>query len=254
VLKKISSPLAALLLLIPFAHAQQGATVAEQYLFHAVNQHRAEHGLQPLTWDPALARAARGHAQIIMRNPPPAEHQYPGEPDMKTRAVQAGAHFSVVSENVAGNGTTPIELDEAWMASPVHRANILDPKLTAIGIGVVQRDGLLFGVEDFSRASIPLEPNQVEQKADQILREQGIPRSTDPDARVAARHACQNPNSVASGPVLAMQWDGPDLNQLPDAILKQMPDVRRHTVAIASCPSERVQEGFTTYHVSILIY
>src|SRR5271154_1229281 len=68
--------------LLPAAPAQQGATVAEQYLLQLTNQHRAEQGLAPLTWDPALARAARAHAQRISREPGPAEHQYSGEPDL----------------------------------------------------------------------------------------------------------------------------------------------------------------------------
>lgn len=246
--------LIALLAVAPSTRAQQGATVAEQYLLQLTNQHRTEHGLPPLAWDTALAHAAHAHAILIMHNPAPALHQYPGEPDVKTRVVQAGAHFSTVSENVAGNATAPIEFDRAWMNSPAHRANILDPHLTAIGIAVVQSRGLLFAVQDFSRTVAVLGPTQIEQQAQQILREHGIQPATSAEARENARRTCHDPNSTTGYPLLVMQWDGPDLNQLPATLLKQMPSARQHTAAVGACPSDRQSEGFTTYHVAVLMY
>jgi hypothetical protein len=243
-LTRLPLTLIALLALIPSAPAQQGATVAEQYLLQLTNQHRAQHNLQPLAWDATLAHAAHAHAVLIMQNPAPALHQYPGESDLKSRVVQAGAHFSIVSENVAGNATTPIEFDRAWMNSPVHRANILDPHLNAIGIAVVQ---------GFSRTVAVLGPSQIEQQAQQILREHGIQPSTSAEARENARRTCRDPNNTTGYPLLVMQWDGPDLNQLPATLLQQMPSARQHAVAVAACPSTRQSEGFTTYHVAVLV-
>jgi len=34
----------------------------------------------------------------------------------------------------------------------LHRANILDRDIDSVGIGVVERDGHMFAVEDFSKA------------------------------------------------------------------------------------------------------
>lgn len=235
-------------------HAQQGATVAEQYLFQATNQHRAEHNLPPLTWDHTLAQAAHNHARVIAQNPGPALHQYPGEPDMKTRADQAGAHFSTISENVAGNATTAIEFDQAWMNSPVHRANILDPNLTAIGIAVVQNHGVLDAVEDFSRSVRVLGPSAVEQQAEQIIRDHGLAIATVPEAQQNARKICADPSSTAGSPLLIMQWDGADLTQLPATILKNMPAATQHTIAVGACPSTHPQPGFTTYHLAVLMF
>ena len=236
------------------APAQQGATVAEQYLLQLTNQHRAEHNLPPLAWDAALSRAAHAHALRIMQDGGIAQHQYPGEPDVKTRAVQAGAHFSTVSENVAGNATTPVEFDRAWMNSPVHRANILDPHLNAIGIAVVGRNGVLYAVQDFARTVAVLGPTQIEQQAQQILRDHGIQPATAAEARENARRTCRDPNSTTGYPVLIMQWDGADLNQLPATLLQQMPSARQHTAAVGACPSTHPQEGFTTYHLAVLMY
>jgi len=38
------------------------------------------------------------------------------------------------------------------MHSPPHRANLLDKDMDSVGIGVVERNGELFAVEDFSKA------------------------------------------------------------------------------------------------------
>lgn len=234
--------------------AQQGATPAEQYLLQLTNQHRAEHRLSPLAWDAALARAAHAHALVIAENPGPAEHQYPGEPDVKARTSNAGAHFSTVSENVAGNATAPVQFDQAWMNSPVHRANILDPNLTAIGIAVVQRNGLLYAVQDFARSVRVLGPSQIEQQAQQLLREHGIRIAESSEAQQNAREICRQPSSTAGHPLLILQWDGADLTQLPATVLQGMPSVREHTVAVGACPSNHPQPGFTTYHIAVLMF
>ncbi|GGA72485.1 hypothetical protein GCM10011507_25140 [Edaphobacter acidisoli] len=244
-----------LALMVPAAPAQQGATVAEQYLFSLTNQHRAEHHLPALAWDSALARAARNHAAVIAAHPGPAEHQYLGEADLKSRTYAAGAHYSEVSENVAGHAMAPVEFDRAWMNSPVHRANILDPNLTSIGIAVVERGGNLFAVEDFSHATQVFGgTNQVEQQAERLLRERGLRIATSPEAHQDAREICRQPSSTAGHPLLIMQWDGADLTQLPAAVLQSLPQVREHSVAVGACPSTHPQPGFTTYHLAVLMF
>jgi len=142
------------LILIPLflaagAFAQQ-ATNAEQQLLHDINQERKSHGLPTLKSDEALTNAARKHAQR-MAEQGTASHQFPGEPSQLARARAAGAHFSWLSENVdEGTGATTIH--QSFMKSPLHRANILDRDMDSIGIGIVERNGHLFAVEDFSKA------------------------------------------------------------------------------------------------------
>ena len=245
--------IAAVALVLGTANSQQSATVAEQYLLQLTNQHRAAHHLPALSWDPALARAARAHALVIAAHPGPAEHQYSGESDVKTRTYDAGAHFSTVAENVAGHATMPIQFDQAWMNSPVHRANLLDPNLTAVGIAVVQRNGYLFAVEDFAHAVRAASgSSQVEQQAEQALREHGLRIA--PSETQNAREICRQPSSTAGHPLLIMQWDGADVTQLPGAVLQNMAGVREHTVAVGACASTHPQPGFSTYHIAVLMF
>lgn len=236
------------------APAQQGATAAEQSLFKSTNRHRLAHHLLPLSWNADLAQAAHNHALVIVQNPSPARHQYPGEPNLKTRADQTGAHFGTISENVAGNGTTAAEIDKAWMASPVHRANILDPHLNAVGIAVAEDHGYLYAVEDFAMSVPTLSRGEVEDRVSRLLRARGIKSTTSRDSLEDARQSCESDSSVSRVSATVMQWDGPDLTQLPDAVLQQVPVDKIYAVAVASCPTERPAEGFTTFHVAVLIF
>jgi uncharacterized protein YkwD len=51
-------------------------------------------------------------------------------------------------ENV-GVGVTPWGLFKAYMASPDHRANILDRGFDHVGINFVVRDGVMWSTMDF---------------------------------------------------------------------------------------------------------
>ena len=128
----------------------QQQSAAERQLLHSVNQERKTHGLPALRSDMALASAARKHAQKMAARGT-ASHQLPGEPNQLARAKAAGAHFSWLSENV-DEGTSASTIHQSFMKSPLHRANILDRDMDSIGIGIVERNGHLFAVEDFSKA------------------------------------------------------------------------------------------------------
>lgn len=248
-------PFAVVTMLFSSCLAQSAAGPAAQWLFQTTNQHRAEHGLPPLAWDGALAHAAQAHAERMSREPGESQHQYPGEPNLTARAMQAGAHFSKVSENIAEATASVADIDRAWMNSPVHRANILDLQLNTIGISVIEVRGTLHAVEDFGHSNPTLGRDEIESRAQQALREQGIRVQTSDAATQAARKNCESPNSApAPGVLLAMQWDGPDLTQLPATVLQGMPQVNQHSVAVGSCPSTRGGEGFTTYHLAVLMY
>jgi len=80
-----------------------------------------------------------------------AEHVFPGEPTIPSRATKAGARFIALSENIAmGSDVGLIEAE--FLKSPNHRANILDTDMDSVGVGIVERSGRFFAVEDFSKA------------------------------------------------------------------------------------------------------
>jgi len=131
------------------AIAQRKTDAAAHQLFEAVNRERASQGLAQLKWDDALASAARQHAEAMAaRNT--LGHQLPDEPGLSTRATKAGVRFVWLSENVA-EGATAANITDQWMHSPTHRANVLDTDMDTVGIGVAERNGILFAAADFCK-------------------------------------------------------------------------------------------------------
>jgi uncharacterized protein YkwD len=140
-----------LLTLIPVnSPAQQKTSDAERQLLNSINQERKAHGLPSLKPDEALANASRKHAQR-MAEQGTISHQLPGGPSLPSRAKAAGAHFTWLSENV-DEGPNAAAIHQSFMKSPQHRANILDGDMDSAGIGVAERNGQMFAVEDFSKA------------------------------------------------------------------------------------------------------
>lgn len=77
-------------------------------------------------------------------------HTLPGEPSLAGRATKLGARFSWISENIV-QSTSAAGAHQQFMNSPNHRANILDPDMDSVGIGIAERHGQLFVVEDFAK-------------------------------------------------------------------------------------------------------
>ena len=100
-----------------------------------VNQERIKAGLKPLAVDLKLTELARLKAQDMVKNNY-FDHMSPtyGSPfDMMRKA---GLTFRTAGENIAGAGTVE-RAHSALMNSAGHRANILNPNFTRIGIGIV---------------------------------------------------------------------------------------------------------------------
>jgi uncharacterized protein YkwD len=74
--------------------------------------------------------------------------------DLTTRAQAVGYRFRRIGENLGLGQTKPRTIVEAWMDSPEHRANMLDPMFTEIGVGIATRaDGQIVWCVDLGRPS-----------------------------------------------------------------------------------------------------
>jgi uncharacterized protein YkwD len=132
------------------ASCAQSAFSAERQLFDAANRERRSQGIPALRWDEALAAAAHNHA-LEMAKRGAVSHQFPGEPNLPTRATQAGAHYRSLAEDV-DQGPNAVAIHQHLMASPLHRTNILDSDMDSAGFGIAERDGQWFVTEDFSKS------------------------------------------------------------------------------------------------------
>jgi hypothetical protein len=240
-------------LLTPLAYSQSGP---ERTLFQLINQSRAESQLPPLAWDPALGRAAKLHAAKIAGIVGVAEHQYPGEPDLQTRATMAGAKFVSIAENVAGSAPSADIVHKAWMMSPGHRRNILNPGYNAVGIAIAEDHGALFSVADFAHASTVTNSVAAEKQVQELLRDHNIKLEASNQAQEDARRNCESGATPQSHPILIMQWEASDFTQLPRELLDRLPakSAKPQTAAVASCAAQKPTPGFTAYRVAVLIY
>ena len=124
------------------APAAQATTLSpsERTLLGAVNDVRAAHKLRPLRVDATLVRAARDYsATLIRRNV--FTHGALGP-----RLARYGARGPLFGENLAwgtGEKAAARGIVRGWLASPSHRANLLRPGWTRIGIG--SRTGTFLG-------------------------------------------------------------------------------------------------------------
>jgi hypothetical protein len=233
------------------AMAQMDASPPERALLQMANQVRAEHGVPPLVWNSALARAARVHAKRMVSEPGGLEHQYPGEPDVITRASHAGALFGAIAENLARRGQTAAELQQVWMSTVAHRTNLLDPKMNVVGIGVIESAGLLYAVEDFAQSVPAPKREEIESQVANALQKAGI-RSV--KTTETARSNCEDQSNTVAGALLVVHWEGPNPSELPDALLQRMSQGTYHSAAVGACPTARANQGFTTYRVAVLLY
>ncbi len=245
---ELAALLAAWMLMVCAAHGQDDAA---RRIFDLTNQDRQEHGLPALRWNDALAAAAQAHAGRMVREPV-LSHQYPGEAELAARAASAGAHFQAVAENIAV-GPNPQSIERGWMHSPTHRANILDPKMNALGVAVAARGGSLYAVEDFEESSEALTLAQVEQRVRELLRADNVDASAPAGP---AEQACSMGHGIPQGSNVRsiVRFETPDLTQLPSQVAQQIRSGDFRKAAVGACAPQPDQANFTTYRVAILFY
>jgi hypothetical protein len=169
-----------------------------------------------------------------------------------TRAGQAGAHFRAVAENIA-LGPNAADIEKQWMHSTMHRTNILDPEMNIIGIALVHHRGEVWAVEDFAHAVEALGPPEIEGRVIELLAQQGM---RDAKATADARQTCEMEHGSAGGsrPRFVMRWEGSDLSRLPDVLVSKLQTGQFRSAAVGVCGGAQPGQGFTTYHVAVLLY
>ena len=114
--------------------AADAATQSEREaaLLQVVNETRVAHGVQPLQVDAQLGRAARHHSLSMLRRNVFAHGAF------RARLASYAARGPRFGENLAwGVGTLAgaHAIVRMWLGSPGHRANLLRPGFSRVGIG-----------------------------------------------------------------------------------------------------------------------
>ena len=144
-----------------------GVSSLEMEMLELVNRARLDpanaaetggHAL-PLKWNASLADVARGHSRdMLMRGY--FGHNDPDGRSPSVRVSAAGIAWQATAENIAAfdsmEGAETAFMNEPRFAHN-HRANILSPKYTEIGIGIVQsRSGRYYITQEFIEAPTDL--------------------------------------------------------------------------------------------------
>ena len=130
---------------MPLVAAAAVDTVSAELQFvDLINQERSQRGLRPLATNGDLVSGARFQADAI-RDAGRLFHN----PDLGS--VTTG--WTKMGENV-GYGGTVSGLHVAFMNSPGHRANILDPAYTHVGVGVVVEGSRIWVAEVFMQSTV----------------------------------------------------------------------------------------------------
>ena len=132
----VAMAFSAVLALAPAASAGPRLSATEREVIQRLNDARAQHGLGALRPAPALSRAADRHSRDMLVRDFFDHPSSDGTPfDQRVRRF---ARASMVGETLAslpdrhGGAATVVHI---WMTSPAHRAIVLDPRLTRVGVG-----------------------------------------------------------------------------------------------------------------------
>jgi uncharacterized protein YkwD len=118
-----------------------------------VNKQRAAAGLAPVVEDGRLDTAANGQS-TDQADHLAMSHTGSNGSNGGDRIEWVGFSWSAWGENVAAGQTTSQQVMEAWMNSPGHRANILKPTFTNIGVAAVKgANGVVYWTMDLATPS-----------------------------------------------------------------------------------------------------
>ncbi|MFR8164768.1 MAG: CAP domain-containing protein [Enterocloster sp.] len=92
-------------------------------------------GLGSLSW---IRRPQKPQESAPGRSRISFSHTRPDGRDFSTALSEAGASFRVSGENIAYGQRSAEQVMDVWMNSAGHRANILNPGYSRIGIGHVK--------------------------------------------------------------------------------------------------------------------
>jgi len=143
----VLAALCAVAALLPAGASAKGARhsaalTVDLGVLQQLNEIRRAHHLVPLTLSPNLNAAATQHSRDMLAKGYFAHNSSNGEPfwkRIKSFYGEPGYGFWSVGENLfwtSGSATADGSM-KAWMASPPHRENILDPAWRQIGIAAV---------------------------------------------------------------------------------------------------------------------
>ena len=210
------------------APGDSGAVVAQSdvasisaRLVELTNQTRAKAGLTPLTPVNYLTNAATGHSQEMMAlNYFSHTSPTPGRTQPKMRIQRANGWDTRVGENIYRAQGVPASVladraMAAWLKSPSHYKNLMDPSFNSVGIGIVPSGDQFTITQNFSRQTIVVKGvNSTPGSAGYELVFQGKIREGSPEGAVFVNDAFKETFTADANGVFTVRTSGPAGSQV----------------------------------------
>lgn len=116
---------------------EHGSSDQADAVLQLVNAERSKNGLKPLTLSTKLTSIATMKSKD-MADKGYFDHNSPTYGSPFEMLQKYGVHYKSAGENIAAGQRTPEEVMHSWMNSSGHRANILNPNFTELGVGYYQ--------------------------------------------------------------------------------------------------------------------
>lgn len=187
----------------------------EVRLLALTNEARSDQGTAPLAHSDTLAQAARHHVEEMVRlgyfshvSPSPGR----GSPDQRVR--MAGGTLVTIGENLAEVSARDLEaagrIIGGWLASPGHRATLLNSAWTHVGFGLAEdANGRLYAAQVFAADPTPLRAVSATRSPERTLALHAkIAVSTSGVVALATSEGGMAPRQAAAGSVHTLVLEG----------------------------------------------
>ncbi len=105
------------------------------------NEFRAKNNLPPLTLNSQLNTAAQEHSEdMVQQDKLIHEGSNKSNETLQQRVEKVGYEYSDIAENIGGGYSTPEDVVEGWIQSKGHSENMLNPKVTELGVGYAYQE------------------------------------------------------------------------------------------------------------------
>lgn len=214
---------------------------AEARMLSLVNEDRKRHGLGPLILAEDVSAVARAHSDEMQRTGL-VGHVSPITGSAADRVQAANIRTSMVLENIA-RAYGVAEAQEGLMNSPGHRANLLSPQATHIGIGIVFGEVMagrraMFVTQVFTRVPPPITPTEARSRIHEMIATHARVAHDEPLAVLAQQYA----EGMVAG-MSAAEMSKRTAQKL-DAFRNRFRKVATSVVAVADIESFDAQEPF----------
>jgi uncharacterized protein YkwD len=172
--------IATVVFFIPFSENSFFADISKNDLVYLLNQSREQAGLNPLSENAKLDQAAYLKALDMVQKGYFA-HQSPQGVTPWFWFSQAGYRYSYAGENLAIGFINSKDLFNAWLNSPEHKANVLNPNYKDIGTAFLQgfgNNGAIVVVQLFGAPATTMPQSEKNKKVLAITQE--IPATQTP--------------------------------------------------------------------------